>query len=55
MLKILANNLMMEDIENKCGEHYSRSKPEEGRYSRWGVNPGSIKVGQEKVPIDMIL
>lgn len=53
MLKILANNLMMEDIENKCGERYSRIKPEEGRYNRWGANPGSIKVGQEKVPIDV--
>ena len=53
MMKILANNLMMEDIENKCGERYSRLKPEEGRYSRWGVNPGSIKVGQEKVPIEI--
>jgi len=53
MMKILANNLMLEDIEKKCGERYSHSKPENGRYSRWGVNPGSIKVGQEKVPIEI--
>ena len=53
MLRIVANNLMLEEINNKCGERYSREKPEEGRYSRWGSNPGSIKIGEEKIPIEV--
>ena len=53
MMKIVANNLMNEDITRKCGERYSHQKPESGRYSRWGYNPGSIKIGSEKLPIDV--
>lgn len=53
MLKIIATNLMQEDIERKCGERYSRQKPESGRYNRRGYNPGSIKIGAEKIPIEV--
>jgi len=53
MIKIIANNLMHEEMKNKCGKRYSHDKPEQGRYSRWGYNPGSIKVGQEKIPIEV--
>ncbi len=53
MLKIVANNLLKGEIEEKCGERYSREKQEEGRYSRWGYNPGSIKIGEEKIPISV--
>ena len=53
MLKIVANNLLQEDITNKCGERYSREKPHNGQYSRWGYNPGSIKIGEEKIPIEI--
>ncbi len=49
MLKILANELMSEEIEEKCGKKYQRDQ----RYSRWGSNPGSIKVGEEKLPIEV--
>jgi len=53
IMKIIANNLMQEDISKKCGEHYSHDKEEAGRYNRWGYNPGSIKIGSEKIPIDV--
>jgi transposase-like protein len=53
IMKIVANSLMKSSVEEKCGERYSREKPEEGRYSRWGYNRGSIKVGDEKVPIEV--
>jgi transposase-like protein len=53
IMKIVANSIMKSSIEEKCGERYSREKPEEGRYSRWGYNRGSIKVGDEKVPIEV--
>jgi len=49
MLKILANELMEEEIEEKCGDKYERNKS----YSRWSSNPGSIKVGEEKIPIEV--
>lgn len=53
MLKIVATNLMQEEIERKCGEKYSREKPNSGRYNRWGYNPGSIKIGDEKLPVEV--
>lgn len=53
MLKIVATNLMQEEIERKCGARYNREKPENGRYSRWGYNPGSVKIGDEKIPVEV--
>lgn len=49
MLKILANELMDEELEKKCGKKYDRSES----YSRWSSNPGSIKIGDEKIPIEV--
>jgi len=49
MLKILANELMEEELEKKCGKRYDRSES----FSRWSSNPGSIKLGDEKLPIEV--
>lgn len=51
IMKIVANNLMESSIEEKCGERYKHRSREARRYSRWGYNPGSIKVGDEKVKL----
>jgi transposase-like protein len=53
IMKIVANNLMESSIEEKCGERYKHQSPEERRYTRWGYNPGSIKVGDEKVKLEV--
>lgn len=41
------NQLIEEEQLEKAGEKYSRGKS----YSRWGGNPGSIRIGSEKVPV----
>jgi transposase-like protein len=51
MSKILANEIMNDEVEILSGERYSHNKPQSGRYSRWGNNPGSIRIGSEKVPL----
>jgi putative transposase len=51
LMKIMANNFLQEEVKQKTGDWYQRDRPESGRYSRWGSNPGSIRVGEEKVPI----
>lgn len=51
MMKIIAGQLLEDEVKSKTGERYERDKPEEGRYSRWGSNPGSIRIGEEKVKI----
>lgn len=53
IMKLVARSLLENSISEKCGERYSREKPEEGRYSRWGFNPGSIKIGDEKIKIEV--
>lgn len=49
--KLLANQMLEDEVREKAGIRYDREKPSSGRYSRWGSNPGSIRVGEEKVKI----
>ena len=47
--KLHYNQLMESEQTTKAGEKYERGK----RYNRWGSNPGSIRIGEEKVPVDV--
>ena len=42
---------MEDEVKSKAGIRYEREKPLSGKYSRWGSNPGSKRVGEEKVKI----
>ena len=41
------------NLTQLAGDRYSRDKPHQGRYYRWGTNPGSIKIGNERVPVEV--
>ena len=47
--KLHYNQLMEEETRTKAGEKYERGKS----FSRWGSNPGSIRIGEEKVPVEV--
>lgn len=47
--KLHYNQLLEEEMREKAGEKYSRSD----QYSRWSSNPGSIRVGTEKVKVEV--
>lgn len=47
--KLHYNQLMEEEMRTKAGEKYERGR----RYNRWGKNPGSIRIGAEKVPVEV--
>lgn len=51
--KLVVNSLMQVNVENLAGERYCRVKPYNGRYRRWGYNPGSVKVCNQKIPIEV--
>ncbi len=51
LARILARELLDEEVTALCGDRYTRDKPFEGRFSRWGNNAGSIQVQGERVPI----
>lgn len=46
---LIANQVFEDEVRQKAGERYSREKQNEGNYARWGSNPGSIRIGEEKV------
>jgi len=50
---MLARELLEGEVTALCGDRYGRDKPLDGRYSRWGSNPGSIHVREERVPIEI--
>lgn len=51
--QIMLNELFEEEVCQKAGERYSHSKPNDGKYSRWGYNPGSVHIGDKKLRMDI--
>lgn len=49
--KAVINSLLSGAVDEQAGLRYSRDKPDEGRYSRWGVNPGSVRIGNQKLSV----
>jgi transposase-like protein len=49
----MINELLEEEVRQKAGARYSREKPNDGRYSRWGFNPGSVRIGDQKLKVDV--
>jgi transposase-like protein len=47
--KLIANQFFEDEVHQKAGSRYERVTREEQKYSRWGSNPGSIKIGDERV------
>jgi len=50
---MLAREILEEEVTHLAGRRYARDKPLDGRYCRWGTNPGSISIGDERVPIQV--
>ena len=53
VIRVLAASILEEEVRMFAGERYAREKPHGGRYVRWGSNPGSIRVGTERVPMQV--
>ncbi|MFK7979305.1 MAG: IS256 family transposase [Saprospiraceae bacterium] len=51
IVRIVINSILEGEVVKLAGEKYSRTKPNGGRYDRWGANPGSVKVGGQKIKI----
>jgi len=51
MAYLLAGELLEDELLTLTGEKHDRDKPFDGRYRRWGSNPGSIRINEERVPI----
>ena len=48
LARIFVQELLEEEVEEKAGQRHSH---DDQRFSRWGSNPGSVRIGEEKVPV----
>lgn len=53
LCRMLVNEVLEEEVAALCGAKYSHDKPHEGRYSRWGYNPGSVRIGEHRLTIQV--
>ena len=53
IVRIVVNELFEDEVEDLAGARHSREKPHDGRYVRHGSNPGSIQIGEQRVPGDL--
>lgn len=53
LVRIIARELIEQEVERYAGARHSRDKPHSSRYARHGSNPGSIHVGTHRLPIDV--
>lgn len=51
--RLLINEVLEDEVRQYAGERYSHDKPHAGRYHRWGWNPGSVRVGEEKLRLEI--
>lgn len=47
--RMLVNDILEDEVSRYAGSWYRHDKPHDGRYSRWGTNPGSIKLGDRRI------
>ena len=53
LARLLAGELLGEEVETLVGERNSRDHPTGEHLCRWGSNTGSIRIDGERVPIDV--
>ncbi len=51
LCRLLVNEILEEEVTALCGAKYVHEKPHNGRYSRWGTNPGSVRIGEHRLTI----
>lgn len=51
--RMVINELLEDEVKTYTGERYSHVKPHEGRYHRWGFNPSSVKIGSERIRVEV--
>jgi transposase-like protein len=51
--RMLVNDILEDEVKSYTGDWYSHDKPHDGRYRRWGSNPGSIKLGERRIKLEV--
>ena len=51
--RLLVNEILNEEVIALCGERYAHQKPHNGRYARYGYNPGSVRIGEHRLNVSV--
>lgn len=51
--QLVINQILEEEVKHLSGQRYSHDKPHDGKYSRYGFNPGSVNIGGKKLKIEV--
>ena len=51
--RLLINEILNEEVLSLCGERYVQQKPHNGRYQRYGFNPGSVRIGEHRLNVSV--
>jgi len=51
LCKLLINYILEQDVHSLTGEKYKNDS--ERRYTRWGSNPSSVKLGDQRLPVQV--
>jgi transposase-like protein len=51
--RMLVNDILEDEVNSYTGSWYTHDKPHDSRYSRWGTNPGSIKLGERRIKLEV--
>lgn len=51
--RLMINSIIEQEVSDYTGQRYSHDKPHNNRFCRWGFNPGSVKIGDQKMPVDV--
>ena len=53
LCRLLINEILDDEVTSLAGERYKHDKLLSDRYSRWGFNPGSVRIGDERLRVDV--
>lgn len=51
--KILVDELLEDEVCSKAGPRYERKKSNGSKHSRYGSNPGSVQIGDQRIKIEV--
>lgn len=53
IIRIVLNSVLEGLVSEYTGDKYQRNGKEDGRYQRWGFNPSSVKIGGQRIKVDI--
>ena len=53
IIRIVLNSILEGLVSTYTGEKYKRNGSDQGRYQRWGFNPGSVKIGGQRIKVEV--